>query len=278
MSKLIIQTLSWNGYDKLEKLKNSLLPALDILHLSWQWDIKDNGSKDNTVEQVKNWNHPNINVFAYPNNNQNFSEGMNYLFHQSSPNDEDYILLLNNDIVCNDKFSIKNMVELMEKDETVGAVGAKLLYTDSDLIQHSGVIFNNYGATHFRSKEKCDSHAEKNREFQVVTGAVLLTKAKYYKNICTTNKSGISGFEEKMIWMYDDVDACLAIKYNLNKKIIYCGNTNFFHEESASLKKNPRNKLFMNHNFNLLKSKWSKHYKVDSQDYERNVNHNLYKK
>jgi GT2 family glycosyltransferase len=264
MSKLIIQTLSWNGYDKLEKLKNSLLPALDILHLSWQWDIKDNGSKDNTVEQVKNWNHPNINVFAYPNNNQNFSEGMNWLHEQAKPEENDFILLLNNDVICNDVNSIKNMIQLMENDESIGIVGAKLLYTNTDLIQHVGVVWNSHGPTHFRSKEKCDSYANKNREFQAVTGAVLLTKSKYFS------------LNNAYIWCFEDVDMCLNVKYNLNKKIIYCGNTNFFHEESASLKKNPRNKLFMNHNINLLKSKWCVF--MDLQDYERNVNHNLYKK
>ena len=37
--------------DKLTKLYQSLIPALG--HTSYTWLIKDNGSKDNTVETVK---------------------------------------------------------------------------------------------------------------------------------------------------------------------------------------------------------------------------------
>jgi hypothetical protein len=68
----------------------------------------------------------------------------------------------------------------------------------------------------------------------------------------------------------------LSIKYNQNKKIIYCGKTDIFHEESASLKKNPTNKLFMNHNSNYLMQKWGNRYIMDMDQYKKDPNHNLY--
>ncbi len=277
MSHLYIFTLSWNGADKLEKLKESLIPCLQ--NFNWTWLIKDNGSKDNSVELVNSWNDPNIKVIPYKDNSQNFSQGMNFLYQEASPKDEDYVLLLNNDVIFNDKKSINNMVKIMDQDPDVGVVGARLLFTGTNLLQHAGVVFNPayHAPTHFRLKQSADQLSEKNREFQVVTGAVLLTKSEYYKQACTTNKSGIPGMDENYHWAFDDVDFCLSIKYNLNKKIVYCGKTNIFHEEGASLKKNPANKLFMRHNLDLLRGKWSSKMLMDQGIYDKQPRYNLYK-
>jgi len=276
MSKLHIYTLSWNGSDKLSLLKDSLMPNLD--NVDYSWTIKDNKSTDDTIEKIKSWDNPNIRCIPYKNNLQNFAAGMNFLFNETQPNDNDYILLLNNDVIFKDNISIKNMMNIINKDSGVGCVGARLLFTNSDKIQHAGVVFDGRYKLpmHFRAKEASSKDDKKNRQFQAVTAAVLLTKAEYYKNAFTQNKSGNKGMDENYIWSFEDTDFCLSIKYNLQKKIIYCGETDIFHEESASLKKNPSNHLFMNHNVNYLKSKWLSKYQLDKDYYIQNPNYNLY--
>lgn len=275
MSKLHILTLTWNACDKLTALKESLMPALK--GIDYTWLIKDNASKDDTVAVASTWGD-NVKVIPYKNNLQNFSAGMNYLFNEAAPADNDLVLLLNNDVIFNDTKSIHNMMNIINNDNAVGAVGARLLYTNTDKLQHAGVVFVERLATptHFRVGEKSDNNSEKNRLFQVVTGAVLLTKAEYFKNAFTQNKSGINGMDENYHWAFDDVDLCLSIRYNMDKKIVYCGETNIFHEESASLKKNPANKLFMPHNVNYLRTKWASRYKLDRADYVKDPKHNLY--
>lgn len=270
---LHLLTLTWNGADKLSKLKESLLPALE--GINYNWLIKDNDSKDNTYEMASEWKG-NIKIIKYKNNLQNFSEGMNFLFNEAQPADDDLIMLLNNDVVFNDTTSIKNMVSLMKGD--VGAVGARLLFTGTNKLQHAGVIFDPRfrAPTHFRSGETSDKNSERNRIFQAVTGAVLLTKAEYFKNVCTTNKSGNKGMSEEFQWAFDDIDLCLSIRYNMNKKIVYCGNTNIFHEESASLKKNPVNRLFMPKNIACLRNKWDKSMIMDKEKYEKDIKYNLF--
>lgn len=272
MPKLHLLTLTWNGEDKLKSLHKSLIPTLK--GIDYQWVIKDNGSKDNTVKMVESWNNPNIKLIAYPNNLHNFSEGMNYCFKEANANDDDFIMLLNNDVVFNDTTSIKNMISLM-RDNT-GAVGARLLYSGTNKLQHAGVTFSpkHKGPFHFRSGEESDKNSKMNRKFQVVTGAILLTTAGIFKQVRTDNPSGISGMDENFRWAFDDVDMCLSIKYNLGKDIVYCGSTNIFHEESASLKKNPVNKMFMGHNWNYLQSKWSKRIELDSELYQKDPNYN----
>lgn len=273
---LHILTLTWNGVDRLTKLYESLIPALG--HTSYTWHIKDNGSKDNTVETAKSW-EGNIRVMAYKDNRQNFAEGMNHLLHDVSPPDNDLIMLLNNDVIFNDTTSITNMLEIIQKDPSVGAVGGRLLYTGTNKLQHAGVVFDKQYRTpmHFRRGQESDESAQKNRLFQVVTGAVMVVRPTAYRDVCKTNKSGLPGMDEKFHWAFDDVDLCLSINYNQKRKIVYCGNTNIFHEESASLKKNPTNKLFLNHNLLCLFEKWQKTYVIDGDIYTHDTRHNLYR-
>lgn len=271
---LYILTLTWNACDKLCKLKESLIPALQ--DIKYTWLIKDNDSKDDTYEISSKWGSD-INVIKYKNNLQNFSQGMNFLFNEANPKDDDMVLLLNNDVVFNDTTSLKNMISLLNKKD-VGIVGSRLLFTGTNKLQHAGVVFEktHYGPMHFRAGQVSDADAEKNRLFQVVTGAVLLTKGDVFRNACTTNPSKICGMDEGYHWAFDDVDFCLSAKYNLGKNIVYCGKTNISHEESASLKKNPVNKMFMGHNWNLLRSKWGAKIVVDIDNYTKDKKYNLF--
>jgi GT2 family glycosyltransferase len=182
---------------------------------------------------------------------------MNILFDRIKPDDNDLILLLNNDLWFGDNSSIDNMISLFKSD--VGIVGSRILYPNSNLLQHAGIYFSkkyNYIPYNFRHGEKDDDKSRSNNEAEAVTAACMLTKAEYFRKVCTTNISGLNGFSEKYFWCFEDVDFNLSVKYNLNKKIMYCGKTKIFHEESASLKKNPVNKIMWNHNLKTFKNKW----------------------
>ena len=247
MRKIFILTLSWNGLDKLTALKKTLIPCLD--NLDWEWIIKDNGSTDGTFEVTSKWD-PKIKVINYPNNLQNFSAGTNYCLNYANPNDEDLVLLLNNDITFNDTASIKNMISLMKDD--VGVVGCKMLYTNTNKIQHIGVGFdrNRLPFHLYRGVESRKVNHPSN-EFQAVTGACLLTKAKHIR----ASNNG-KGFDESYFWCFEDVDFCLDVKYKQNRKIVCCNNTNIFHEESATLKKNSIQKMFFQQNVIKFLNKW----------------------
>jgi len=276
MSELKILTLSWQGKDKLQELYPSLKASLN--DINFKWFIKDNGSTDGSIDLINSWEDPNVIGIKYPNNTDTFAYGCNFLFKEASCNDDDFVLLLNNDVKFIDTNSIRKMMNLF-KNPDIGLVGAKTLFKDSNLIQHAGVVFHmRYGMPfHFGANQKdCDIFS-KNREFQAVTGAVWLTKAEYFRNICTTNKSGQFGLTEDYIWAFEDISACLAIKYNMNKKVICCGETKILHDESSSLKKNPMNKLFHNKNTNTFLNLWKGRYILDADDYNKSPKYNLYK-
>jgi len=273
--KLFIFTLNWNGADKLKNLYPNLINNLSDLDYTW-W-IKDNGSIDESLQVISSFNNDRVKVLSCEHNSDPFALGMNRLFKEANPEDEDIILLLNNDIVFNDNNSIKNMLKLIDNNK-VGVVGARLLYPNSDLLQHAGVIFHsaNRLPVHFKAKAKSDRYDKLNREFQAVTGAVWMTKAAYYRNIAFNEMSQLHGLDESYVWMYEDIDACLNIKYVQKKKVVYCGNTSIFHEESSSLKKNPMNRIYLNHNINTFRRKWHNVYQVDDFSYLNNPNHLIF--
>jgi GT2 family glycosyltransferase len=280
MRKIHILTISWNGYELLHNLRAGLGKNLasitmkdGLLKEGWdypEWYIRDNGSKDNTVEKIKHWKFRSDmplgeRVFSIGHNRDNFSQGVNYLFEKANPKDDDLILLLNNDIEFNDDISLLNMVNLMTPD--VGVVGAKLLYPGTNKLQHAGVIFSEqYGLMpyHFRHKEESDSFASLDRYFQAVTGACCLIRAYDFKNSGKLNVG--------LNWAFEDISACLSI--GKTKKIAYCGKTNISHGESKTLALNPVNKMFLQQNVKLFKDTWFGKYEIDHGKYLTNKSYN----
>ena len=272
---LKILTLNWNGKEKIKILQKSLLPALQ--DIEFEWLIKDNGSKDGSLEEIKSWDHSKINLIAYPNNQQNYAQGMNFLFKEATPKDDDIILTLNNDVILQDTTSLKNMIKILQTDKNVGIVGAKLNYTNTTNIQHCGVLFHSRNGLpyHHRSGIIEQARDRINRYYPVVTGAVAMLPASVFNN-CFENASGARGFNERFVFAFEDVDMCMRISHTLNKKVVYCGSTNIFHEESASLKKNPIHKMFLNHNCRLFLDTWHKQIDISLSRAYENAEHNVY--
>lgn len=269
-----VLTLTWNGLDTLKRLKPTLEASVNGLGHDVVWHIRDNGSTDGTPEwlqDVANFWIDDGCAFNYEpmlvgHNRDNFAQGVNSLAEQADPHNSHFLLLLNNDIEFADSTSLANMLRLMD-DPKVGVVGARMLYTGTNKLQHAGVIFGpRYGNMpyHYRHQEESDQHAEKNRYFQSVTAACCLIRA-----------SDFVKMDERFMWAFEDIDMCLRI--GKKKKIAYCGQTQIFHEESASLKKNPVNKLFMQQNVVRFKDKWAGKYALDHERYLKRPNHMLIK-
>lgn len=267
--KLHILTLTWNGADKLKKLiptLNASLPECFDFVKDVVWHIRDNGSKDNTVEVLDKFALDKT-IFLAGHNRDSFARGVNSLWERAEATDDDFILLLNNDVLIKDPKSLRMMFELQKKTGA-DVVGARLLYTDTDKLQHAGVIFStryNNLPFHFRPGEISDKNAQKDRYFQAVTAACCLVKASAFRRI--------GGMDEGFRWAFDDIDMCLQIGSS-GGKIAYCGGTTIYHEESATLKKNPVNKMFLNQNVERFRKKWNAKYKTDHDLYLNNTKYN----
>lgn len=239
---LHIMTLHWNNVDKIKRLYES------FNFTDYKWWIKDNGSTDGSKEYLDSIANDNIDVYYCGHNRDSFAKGMNTIFKRIDYKDGDNILLLNNDVYFSSDNSIEKMISCLKDD--VGIVGARILYPGSNLLQHGGVEFpDNYGGLprHFRHKEKSTKSDEIVKMMPAVTGAVMLMRASDYE------KYGM--LDEGFVWAFEDIDLCL--KVGRDKKVIYCGETEIYHEESASLKVNPINNLMFSNNKKYFIKKWA---------------------
>ena len=206
-----VLTLTWNGLDKLQRLRPGLISNLEKTGVPFKWYIRDNGSKDGTVEEISKWDH--VAVLAKDHNRDNFAQGVNSLAEIACKKDNlenDILLLMNNDVEFPEEQALSKMLALMKKD--VGIVGCRLLYNGTDKLQHAGVIFSpRYGNMpyHYRHQEGSDVAAEKNRYFQAVTAAVCMVNAKDFMQI--------GGMDEKFHWAFEDIDMCLRIKQQIGR-------------------------------------------------------------
>ncbi len=141
----------------------------------------------------------------------------------------DYLLFLNDDmeIVDEDWLTL-----LMEKAVLpyAGAVGAKLLYPDTDIIQHAGITNLRVGPAHKLqfAHDAEDHYFGQNRgvhDMLGVTGACLLVKKTIFEKV--------GGFDETLAVAFNDVDLCYKIYeegyYNVVRNDLF-----LFHHESLS--------------------------------------------
>ncbi|MCR4657089.1 MAG: glycosyltransferase [Lachnospiraceae bacterium] len=139
----------------------------------------------------------------------------------------DFLLFLNNDIELKDEFSIEKLCRYAAMPDA-GAVGCKLYYPDSTLLQHVGITDLDCGPSH-----KLSGHDDKevfyfgvnrfNRNVLAVTGACLMMRKEKYFNI--------GGFNVKMKVSYNDVDLCLKCLKKGYRNILI-NETVMYHHES----------------------------------------------
>lgn len=143
-----------------------------------------------------------------------------------------------------------------------GAVGAKLLYPDSDIIQHAGITNLRVGPAHklqFLS-DKTDWYYGRNRgvhNMLAVTGACLLVKKSVFEQV--------GGFEEALAVAFNDVDLCYKI-FEAGYYNIVRNDVTLYHHESLSRGKDGESE---EKQLRLLREKdvlYEKHQKIYGTD------------
>lgn len=140
-----------------------------------------------------------------------------------------YLLFLNDDIEAMVDGWLGDMVLQAMKPRN-GAVGAKLLYPKSDLIQHAGIANVRRGPVHklLKMHDKEVHYFGYNRgihDMIAVTGACLMVAREKFAEV--------EGFSESLAVAFNDVDLC----YKLLEKGYYnvcCNHFFLFHYESFS--------------------------------------------
>lgn len=141
----------------------------------------------------------------------------------------EYIMLMNDDVEIVQKDWLTRLLGTACQKH-VGAVGAKLYYPNSDMIQHDGVINLAPGPSHIfiNRKDNVVHYGGRNRyeyDYMAVTGALLLVEKALYLQV--------GMMDEDLPVAYNDVDLCMSFMeagyYNVLRNDVIA-----FHHESYS--------------------------------------------
>lgn len=142
----------------------------------------------------------------------------------------DILLFLNDDTELIDSYSLTRLISLAALPHA-GAVGAKLYYPKSQLVQHCGVVNTHDGPSH--AYLGCDdtTHPEyflrrtAIYNWIAVTGACLAIKRVDFKKV--------GGFDERLPVAYNDISLCFSL-IELGKHNVVCPMSHLIHHESVS--------------------------------------------
>lgn len=218
--------------------------------ISFEILVVDNGSGKEAKDQIAKLVEEVGGTYLYEKMDFNFSRMCNIGAKKAKGN---YLLFLNDDmeIITSDW-----MVKMWEQAclHHVGAVGAKLYYPNSTVLQHAGVTNLEIGPAHKlqHNDDALSYYHGKNRgicDMLAVTAACLMVEKKKYNQV--------GGFCEEIAVAYNDVDFCFLLfeegYYNVQRNDV-----TLYHYESYS-----------RGNDELSKEKWHRLLEEKEKLYER---------
>ena len=188
--------------------------------------VVDNGSNDRNREAVGSYLNAHGCQYVYEKAEFNFSRMCNLGAKAAKG---DYLLFLNDDIEIIQADWLSRLTGACQQKH-IGAVGAKLYYPDSTLIQHAGIsnIFEGPSHNFLKWDDRRPSYFAFNwieYDCASVTGACLMVSAKNFRSV--------GCFNEDLPVAYNDVDLCYRLVerglYNVIRNDVVC-----YHHESFS--------------------------------------------
>jgi GT2 family glycosyltransferase len=212
--RVSIIVLNRNGAQLLPVLFESFLRFNTV---AVEWIVIDHASGDESLEVLAAYQErlP-LRVVALD-TNDSFSASCN---RGAALARGEFLLFLNNDIVwVQDALPV--MFERLRKDETLGALGVKLVKEEAGWlpeVQHLGVRFtrvqDRYWPYEVDPLTDAAQPAYSPAQMPAVTGAVLLCRKRDF--------DAIGGFDERYFYGYEDVDFCLRLARQLRKSSLCC--------------------------------------------------------
>ena len=226
-------------YNCLSSLQKNLSPAINIEII-----IIDDSSIDETSKILQNIQG--IKLIRNP-ENLGFIRSCNAGILAAKG---EYICLLNNDTQVLSGW-LENLLSIIIGDETVGAVGSKLVYPDGHLQEAGGIIWQdangwNYG----RFADPNEPEYNYVREVDYCSGASLLVRKTLLERLGNLSEEFLPAY-------YEDVDLCFGIR-QLGYKVLYQPQSIVIHHEGISSGTDIKNgiKKYQEINRDQFRIKW----------------------
>ncbi len=228
---------------------------------NWEWIVGDSVSLDGTAEYIKGLQDSRIKLVERGTTEGSFSSINNELVEFATG---EYLLFLNDDTEPQ-PFWLFEMVTKIHKNPDVGVVGARLMYSHNK-VQHAGIAFIPQGPANLGKsvlKSFPVNFANYDRYYQAVTGACLLISKEDFKSV--------GCFDNIYHFCYEDVDLCLKVKKQLNKRVLYASNAVVLHAESVTQRKYRTGGELQKAGIQVFKERWMKSVEVDFPKFQHDL-------
>lgn len=255
--------------DNMDMLRQCILSISKYTdYTNYELIVVDNGSDGNNRSAIESFLSEHGTMYIYDSFPFNFSKMCNIGAQASNGQ---YLLFLNDDIEITSPEWLRRMLGQAQQEHT-GAVGAKLYYPNSNIIQHTGVSVIKEGPSHDFLRvpdvgSSCFGLTLTDRNCTAVTGACLLVSKDIF--------SAVEGFDENLTIGYNDIDLCYKIceqgYYNVIRNDVIC-----YHHESYSRGNDNADKGKQERLESERKKLYEKHPRYDGKDLFRNENLKIY--
>lgn len=200
--KVSIIIPSKDNYDILKQCLTSI--RKETKYQNYEIIVVDNGSAEETHAEYTQMCKELECKYHYAPMEFNFSKMCNIGAHLA---DGQFLLFLNDDIRVEGAEWLERMLGHAQQPHT-GAVGCKLIYPNTNLIQHVGVVSFMVGPGHAfqRINDDLNCYWGRNKleyNYSAVTGACLMIDRKKYDQV--------GGFSEQLPVAYNDIDLCFNL-------------------------------------------------------------------
>jgi hypothetical protein len=227
---ITISIASYNTRELLRDCLKSLLAVRD--ELTVQIIVADNGSRDGTIEMVRD-EFADV-LLLETGGNLGYGRANNLAFEHSKGR---YFLALNSDTTMPHS-TLKTLVSFMDAHAEAGAVGVQLLNTDgTDQTSWGfdttwrGIIEEQFGILKLRGKLRTSNTrsnldvGDEPREVEQICGAAQLVRRKAWQQI--------GGYDPKYFMYHEDVDLNIRLR-RAGWKIYFVPQAKVFHHLGAS--------------------------------------------
>lgn len=221
MTSIGLVTIHYKNFQDTNALLTSIYKT-DLKGISLKIYVVDNASNNDTMEKVEKANPKIFGIHSAE--NLGFAGGNNLGIDYALKNGADYILLINNDAVINDKDFFQKL--LQSKEDIVSPLVK--YYVDGQLaFDYGGKVDTLFGRNvHF--------HSQPSKKPDYYSGVCLFIKKKVFKKL--------NGLDDGYFLYYEDVDFCLKAK-KLGFKLGFNPQVSILHNLSSSSNKLGKKKL-----------------------------------
>tara|TARA_S200000501_G_scaffold113681_2_gene106841 strand:- start:1035 stop:1892 length:858 start_codon:yes stop_codon:yes gene_type:complete len=229
--KIYLIVLNWND----KELSRKCLSSIEkVSYSNYEVLIVDNNSEDGSVEFLKQ-HFPNYDILALK-DNLKYAGGNNAAVDYLQPNEEDYLVFINNDTIVSSDF-LDHLIDPFLNDPNCIITVPKILFAmDINKIWYAGGLVNMWKGTidHIGIRNFDAPRYSFMMETDYATGCCLC--------ISYTDFKKLNYFDTTFNMYCEDVDLSIRAK-KMNRKIVYSPKSIILHSVSQSLGENSLKKI-----------------------------------